>query len=157
MIFHKYQKCTRAKKSKITMVHKYQQCTRTYFLGQMIGHSLKNIFDSLGFTYDFAFCQNNGFSKRTMVNVLQKRSYIPIFFWGGRGGKKLSWVQNWENFEIFDVHIDINNIFPGWFHNFSCIFWSILVIIRRSTGPDFDDFFEVPEIIQKVLEYDRGP
>ena len=24
-------------------------------------------------------------------------------------------------------------------------------------GPDFDQIFEVPEIIQKALEYDRGP
>ena len=103
MIFHKYQKCTRAKKSKITMVHKYQQCTRTYFLGQMIGHSLKNIFDSLGFTYDFAFCQNNGSSK-----ILQNLPWSMSFkndriyqgFFGGRGGKQLSkkigvwWVRN---------------------------------------------------------------
>ena len=29
----------------------------------------------------------------------------------------------------------------------SCIFWSIVVIDRRSTGPDFDKIFEVPEII----------
>ena len=34
---------------------------------------------------------------------------------------------------------------------------SILVIIRRSPGPDFYQIFEVPGIIQKALEYDRGP
>ena len=32
-----------------------------------------------------------------------------------------------------------------------------MVINRRATGPDFDQIVEVPEIIQKVLEYDRGP
>ena len=36
-------------------------------------------------------------------------------------------------------------------------FLGSLVIIGRATGPDFDQIFEVPEIIQKVLGYDRGP
>ena len=36
-------------------------------------------------------------------------------------------------------------------------FLAILVIVGRSTGPDFDQIFEVPEIIQKVLEHDGGP
>ena len=73
------------------MVHKYQQCTRTYFLGQMIGHSLKNIFDSLGFAYDFAFCQNNG-SLKIFQNVSWSMSFkndnIYQSFWGGGGPKK---------------------------------------------------------------------
>ena len=56
------------------MVHKYQQCTRTYFLGQMIGHSLKNIFDSLGLTYDFAFCQNK-WSSKIFQNVSWSMSF----------------------------------------------------------------------------------
>ena len=91
MIFHKYQKCTRAKKSKITMVHKYQQCTRTYFLGQMIGHSSKNIFDSLGFTYDFAFCQNK-WSLKNLQHLSWEMSFkndkIYQSFWVGGGSKK---------------------------------------------------------------------
>ena len=96
MIFHKYQKCTRAKKSKITMVHKYQQCTRTYFLGQMIGHSLKNIFDSLGFTYDFAFCKNK-WSSKIFQNVPWSMSFkndnIYQSFFGG-GGPKQTFKKN---------------------------------------------------------------
>ena len=32
---------------------------------------------------------------------------------------------------------------------------TVLVIIRRSTGPGFDKMFEVSKIIQKVLEYVR--
>ena len=36
-------------------------------------------------------------------------------------------------------------------------FLSISVIIGMAMGPDFDHIFEVPGIIQKVLEYDRGP
>ena len=76
------------------MVHKYQQCTRTYFFGQMIGHSLKNIFDSLGFAYDFTFCQTNGSSK-IFQNVPWSMSFksdhiYQSFFWGGAGGTKLS-------------------------------------------------------------------
>ena len=90
MIFHKYQ-ARGLTKSKITMVHKYQQCTRTYFLGQMIGHSLKNMFDSLGFAYDFAFCQNK-WSLKIFQDVLWKISFknenIYKSFWGGGGFQK---------------------------------------------------------------------
>ena len=32
----------------------------------------------------------------------------------------------------------------------------MLVIIGRDMGPDVDQIFEVPEIISKVLQYDRG-
>ena len=75
--FHKYQECTRTKKSKNVILHKYQQSTRTSILGQMIGDSLKNIFDSFGFAYDFALCQNNGslkiFKKVLWKEVLQTR------------------------------------------------------------------------------------
>ena len=39
----------------------------------------------------------------------------------------------------------------------SCLFSSILVVVRRAAGPVFYQIFEVPEIIQQVLEYDRGP
>ena len=67
------------------MVHKYQQCTRTYFLGQMMSHSLKIIFDSLGFAYDFAFCQNK-WSLKIFQNVLWKMSFKnekKQSVWGG--------------------------------------------------------------------------
>ena len=52
-----------------------------------------------------------------------------------------------EHVRFFEVHILKNNICPGWFHNFSCIRWSILVIVRRCPGPDFAKTFEVPRII----------
>ena len=53
----------------------------------MIGHSLKNIFDSLGFAYDVAFCQNTG-SLNIFKNVLWKKSFknanrYQSFFFGG--------------------------------------------------------------------------
>ena len=129
----------------------------------MIGHHLKNIFDSVGFTYVLIFSKTDcpkipRFHRR---KILWKRSEIPIFWGVGATNfqKKIGvwWVQNWEIFGILWVPDWHKNIFPGWFHNFSCIFWSILVIIRKSPGPDFDNIFEVPRIIQKVLEYDRGP
>ena len=56
------------------IVHKYQESTRTSLLGQMIGGSLENIFDSLGFAYDFAFYQNNG-SLKIFQNVFWKKSF----------------------------------------------------------------------------------
>ena len=52
----------------------------------MIGHSLNNIFDSLGFTYDFIFCQNK-WSLKIFQNVLWTMSFkndkIYQSFWGG--------------------------------------------------------------------------
>ena len=49
------------------------------------------------------------------------------------------------------------NIVQGRAHHFSCIFCNILVIYTGSEGPDLADFWEVPEIIQKVLEYVLEP
>ena len=58
----------------------------------MIGHSLKNIFDSLGFAYDFAFCQNK-WSLKISQNVLWSMSFknakVYQSAWGG-GSKKVS-------------------------------------------------------------------
>ena len=34
---------------------------------------------------------------------------------------------------------------------------ALLVIVRKSTGPDFDQMFEVPKIIQKVSQKVQGP
>ena len=51
----------------------------------MIGHSSKNMFDSLGFAYDFAFCQNK-WSLKIFQNVLWSMSFenakIYQSFWG---------------------------------------------------------------------------
>ena len=49
-------------------------------------------------------------------------------------------------FQILDTHISKNNIFKN-DYIFSCILKSILVIVRRALGPDFDEIFEVPGII----------
>ena len=53
----------------------------------MIGHSLKNMFDSFGFAHDFAFCQNK-WSLKIFQNVLWTMSFkndktYQSFFWGG--------------------------------------------------------------------------
>ena len=47
--------------------------------------------------------------------------------------------------------------FKGDFIIVLVLFEQFLVIVRRVTGPDFDKIFEVPKIIEKVLQYDRGP
>ena len=131
MIFHKYQKCTRAKKSKITMVHKYQQCTRTYFLGQMIGHSLKNIFDSLGFAYDFAFCQNNG-SLKIFQNVswtmsLKMIKYTNLFWEVGPNKYQKQIGVWWSKFDkilkFHKVKIICFKDVPIYFLIFVEVFW----------------------------------
>ena len=86
--FYKYQESTRTKKSKNLIFHKYQESTRASVFGQMICDSLKNIFDSLGFAYDFAFCRNNGslrISKTYSRKSPSKTLRDTIFFGGGRG------------------------------------------------------------------------
>ena len=60
------------------------------------------------------------------------------------------------NFEIFRFSDFQNPYFPRMFQYFSCIFWNNLMIIGRATGPYFDNFLEVPEIIKKVLESIRN-
>ena len=56
----------------------------------MIGHYLKNMYVSFGFTYDFAFCQNK-LSLKNFQNVLWKMSFkndkIYQSFWGGGSNK----------------------------------------------------------------------
>ena len=44
-------------KFKKWIFHKYQKYTRTLILGYMIGHPLKHIFDSIGFTYVLIFSE----------------------------------------------------------------------------------------------------
>ena len=120
-IFHKYQECTRTKKSKNLIFHTYQQSTRTSILGQMLGDSLKNMFDSLGFAYDFAFCRNNG-SLKIFQNVLWNKSfndanrYQSFFFRGGdpqqnikkkgSGGSRFEKCSKFQKVEIWK-----NNMF----------------------------------------------
>ena len=71
----------------------------------MIGHSLKNMFDSLGFAYDFAFCQNNG-SLKIFQNVFWKKSFKHgkryQVFWGAKHIKRngVQWVQICEIVEV---------------------------------------------------------
>ena len=58
---------------------------------------------------------------------------------------------------IFESHIDRIIFFQDASIVLLVFFEPFLVIVRRSTGPGFDKFFEVPEIIQKVVEKVRGP
>ena len=48
------------KQSEHRIFDKYKESTRTSIFGQLIGDSSKNIFVSLGFAYDFPFCQDYG-------------------------------------------------------------------------------------------------
>ena len=79
----------------------------------MIGDSLKNIFGSLGFAYDFAFCQRNG-SLKIFQNVFWKKSFTNanryIFFGGdptnkykkqiGSSGSKFDKCSKFQKVEI---------------------------------------------------------
>ena len=116
---------------------------------------LENIFYLVGFTYDFAFCQNNG-SPNIEIIPWKKRPLYPSKWRSFRGW--VWWVQEKVKFLDFqNVQIWKDNIFPRCFHNFSCIFWNVLVINTGSTGPDLVKILEVPKIIRWLLQYVRGP
>ena len=114
-----------------------------YFLG--------NIFYLVGFTYDFGFwkkwvSKNYSMKKKTRYTLRNDDHFWCVW-----------WVQ--EKVEILDfknVQIWKDNIFLKCFHNFSCIFLSILVINTGGEGPKIK-ILEVPKIIQRLLQYVRGP
>ena len=65
----------------------------------MIGHSLTNIFDSLGFAYDFAFCENK-WSLEIFQNVLWEMSFKNdkiygsfVFLFGGGVQKNIKKIM----------------------------------------------------------------
>ena len=96
---------------------------------------------------------------------LWKRLDIPIVLDPPDSQKKLKQMLHvWCSvgsetliFEFWNVEIWGNNIFSKWFHNCSCISWSNLVLKNKCKRPDLVNILEIPEIIQKVLEYVRGP
>ena len=108
----------------------------------MIGGSLKNIFDSIGFAYDFAFCQNSG-SLKIFQNVLWKKSFKNAnryqSFLGGSSyktkstniesdGSKFGKFPKFQKVEIWKI------IFFKDDSMFSCIL-AILMIKRKCKGP----------------------
>ena len=76
----------------------------------MIGDSLKNIFDSVGFAYDSAFCQNNG-SLKIFQNVFWKNpstTLIDANFVGGDSYlKKIGKLPNFHFMfsDRYEIHI----------------------------------------------------
>ena len=140
-IFHKYQECTWTNKSKNLIFQKYQQSTRTSILGQMIGHSLQNIFDSLGFAYAFAFCQNNG-SLKIFQNVFWKKSFKNTKRYQSFGGIpkqhiKICWgsVRPKLRFVRSSRKLKYEKICLRMIPCFSCICLNIFVIKSRCKGP----------------------
>ena len=96
----------------------------------MIGHSLKNTFDSLGFAYDFAFCQNK-WSLKVFQNVLWsmyfKNDKVYNFFWGGgfqQNIKKKFIGSKFEKSSKFQkVKIILLKDVPIYFLIFFEVFW----------------------------------
>ena len=66
-------------------------------------------------------------------------------------GKKRRFTKKQKHKAQYTGLSKIKRLSDSWF------LWRVLVVIRRATGPDFDNIFEVPKIIQKVLQYVRGP
>ena len=82
----------------------------------MIAHSLKDIFESLGFAYDFAFFQNK-WSLKIFQNVSWsmslKNDEIYQSFWGGGSTKNISNKNRClvgPNLRKFEVPENKNNI-----------------------------------------------
>ena len=65
--------------------------------------------------------------------------------------------KNVKILEFQKVELWKDNDFLRWFLIFSCISWSKIVMKRRGQDPQKVKILEAPRIIQKVLEYDRGP
>ena len=99
--------------------------------------SPQNIFKEI---YTQHIFQIHNFKKKT--KMLFKKMGIPF--------------KNFEHFQIFRFS-DMNYNSFNDDSIFSCIFLSILVIVRRYPCPDFDKIVAVPEIIQKIWEKVRGP
>ena len=78
--------------------------------------------------------------------VPKKQKKLEVWYTG------LPEILRFSDSQISKIHI-----FQGCSHIFSCIFCSKLTVIGRVTGPDFDKILEVPEIVKKVLQNDRGP
>ena len=78
---------------------------------------LKTIFVSVGFAYDFAFCQNNGSPKFIpWKSPWNKLGNDDLF--GASGGSKNVKILDFQNVQIWK-----DNMFLRCFHIFSCIFW----------------------------------
>ena len=90
-------------------------------------HFLKIFLISLGFAYDFAFCQNNGFVRiiqpKNTRNPLRTYDFvgaIPQIWYKKYGG--LRGPENVEILEFQKVEISKIQIFRGCSSIFSCIF-----------------------------------
>ena len=105
-----------------------------------IGGSLKKNLISLGFAYDFSFCQNYGWFRIIPPKNTQKpinhtkflRRLHQIWYkkYGGLIGQK-----NGEILEFQKVEISKIQIFQRFSLIFSCIFSSISMINTGSEGP----------------------
>ena len=129
----------------------------------MISDYLKNIFDSLGFAYEFAFCQNNG-SLKIFQSVFWNKSfknaekYQHVF---GGIPKQISkyvrvrWVRIGEMFEFSRklrygriIFIDDGSIF---------FLYVLKYFDDEKEGVKVHDpgtvkIFELPEILRKILQ-----
>ena len=86
----------------------------------------KIFLNSIGFAYDFSFCQNYGpFYEKSQKSASKRR------FFGG----KLIGLKNGKILEFEKVELWKDNDFLKWFPIFSCIFWSKIVMKRRGQDP----------------------
>ena len=112
-------------------------------------HFLKIFLISLGFAYDFAFCQNNGLSRiipwKNTQNPINRQDFlrrIPQIWYKKYGG--LIGPKNVEILEFQKVEISKIQMFQGCSSIFSCIFWSKFM---RNTG------FKGPLRVQKIENF----
>ena len=129
------------------------------------GILFRNILISLGFAYDFSFCQNYGWfriiqpknTQKTINHTKFLRRILQIIYkkYGGLIGPK-----NGEILEFQKVEISKIQIFQGCSRIFLVFFevnsWEIRGD-RVHYGSKKSKILKVPRIIQKVLGYDRGP
>ena len=133
----------------------------------MIGDSLKNIFDPLGCAYDFAFCQNDG-SLKISQNVFWNKSFKNVKRYQSFGGSSnkvnIFWGSVGPNLRICRSSRKLRYEKIILFKVGSIFFLYVLKCSgdkqgaqRSNTGLKKVKVLELPKIIQKVLEYVRGP
>ena len=80
----------------------------------MIGHSLKNMFDSLGFAYDFSFCQNK-WSLTIFQNVLWNMPFKNDKIYQSFLGESQQIIKNtkfpFDVFDRYEIHIQAFPLF----------------------------------------------
>ena len=161
MIFREASQMRPASKVNLPKISRFHHIPGSGTNGQ---HFLKIFLSSLGFAYDFAFCQNIGLSRiiprKNTKNPINRQNFlkrIPEIWYKKYGG--VIGQKNVEILEFQKVEMCQHNEFLKWFPIFLIFFeifpWEIRGV-RAHYGSKKLKKKEVLKSIQKVLESIRN-